>query len=154
MERSRSRSRQSPQSRQIDISIRREGALTLVECRLHKEPQDVTWIEQLIGRRISLRADAVIAVSASGFTETAEEKAKRHGIILRDFAGLSREEIQNWGRKWKLIVNYCEFTDVSCHFTMNAPKPTVAPKVTALDGKPLNPLMWRMLFQDILNAVV
>src|ERR1700691_3202238 len=75
------------QSRQIDISIRRDGALTLVECRLHKEPQDVTWIEQLIGRRISLRADAVIAVSASGFTETAEEKAKRHGIILRDFAG-------------------------------------------------------------------
>jgi hypothetical protein len=33
------------QPRQIDISIRRDGTLTLVECRIHKNPQDVTWID-------------------------------------------------------------------------------------------------------------
>jgi hypothetical protein len=76
--------------RQIDVSIRRDGALTLIECRIHKDPQDVTWIEELMGRRTSLKADAVIAVSASGFTTTAREKAAAHGIHLRDLAALSR----------------------------------------------------------------
>src|ERR1700737_3927288 len=70
------------QSRQIDVSIRRDGSLTHVECRIHKEPQDVTWIEERIGRRASLRADAVIAVSSSGFTQGAQLKAEAHGIIL------------------------------------------------------------------------
>ncbi|HEY3454169.1 MAG TPA: hypothetical protein VGK64_06160 [Bryobacteraceae bacterium] len=39
------------QSRQIDITIRQNGQLTLVECRLSRRRQDVKWIEELIGRR-------------------------------------------------------------------------------------------------------
>jgi Restriction endonuclease len=101
------------QPRQIDVSIRRDGSLTLIECRIHKQPQDVTWIEELMGRRISLNADAVIAVSASGFTITAREKANRHGIHLRDFETLSREEIQNWRRRRSLTLSFCEFTQVT-----------------------------------------
>jgi len=139
--------------RQIDVTIRRDDALTIVECRLHKEPQDVTWIEELMGRRTSLAADAVIAVSASGFTRTAQEKAIRHGIILRDFASLSREEIQNWGKKWKLTVNYCEFSAVTCFLKIDTPRSTTAPTVTNLDGQPLSPLMWRMLIQDIMHKL-
>jgi hypothetical protein len=54
------------QSRQIDVTIRRGNALTIVECRLHKEPQDVQWIEELIRRRLSLQATSAIAVFASG----------------------------------------------------------------------------------------
>ncbi|HXE86199.1 MAG TPA: hypothetical protein VN524_05285, partial [Hyphomicrobiaceae bacterium] len=46
------------QPRQIDMTIRRDGKLTHVECRLHTNPQDVGWIEELMGRRISLGADA------------------------------------------------------------------------------------------------
>jgi hypothetical protein len=126
------------QQRQIDVTIRRDGSLTLVECRLHKDAQDVTWIEELMGRRTSLNADAVIAVSASGFTKTAKEKANHFGIILRDFAGLSREEIQNWGKKWKLAVNFCEFTEVACLFVMDTPRPVMPPSITDLDGQPLN----------------
>jgi len=56
------------QPRQIDISIKRDGKLTIVECRIHQKSQNVKWIEELIGRRLSLKADAVIAVSSSGFT--------------------------------------------------------------------------------------
>ena len=41
------------QARQIDISIKRDGKVTHVECRIHKTPQDVKWIEELIGRRTS-----------------------------------------------------------------------------------------------------
>src|SRR5206468_1211682 len=63
------------QPRQIDVTIRRDGKLTLVECRIHRERQDVKWIEELIGRRVSLHADAVIAVSFSGFTKGAILKA-------------------------------------------------------------------------------
>jgi hypothetical protein len=39
------------QARQIDITIRRDGHTTLVECRFHKDRQHVKWIEELIGRR-------------------------------------------------------------------------------------------------------
>lgn len=141
------------QLRQIDISIRRDGSLTLVECRLHKEPQDVTWIEELMGRRISLGAEAVIAVSSSGFTKTAQEKAKNYGIILRDFAGLSREEVENWGRKWKLVVNYCEFANVRCALVVDGPRPSATPTLTLPDGKPFNPLTWRFLLQDIMHKL-
>lgn len=50
------------QPRQIDITVRRDGALTIVECRLQKNRQSVKWIEELIGRRSSLRAASAIAV--------------------------------------------------------------------------------------------
>jgi HJR/Mrr/RecB family endonuclease len=78
------------QPRQIDVTIRRAGTLTLIECRQHKSRQDVQWIEELIGRRISLGAQAVIAVSSSGFTAGARAKASKHGVILRDLPELSR----------------------------------------------------------------
>jgi hypothetical protein len=71
------------QSRQIDVTIKRDGALTLVECRQHNSRQNVKWIEELMGRRLSLGAQSVIAVSSSGFTAGAVNKAKKHGIIHR-----------------------------------------------------------------------
>lgn len=40
------------QARQIDITIKRNRKLTLVECRIHKDKQNVKWIEELIGRRL------------------------------------------------------------------------------------------------------
>ncbi len=89
-----------------------------------------------MGRRTSLAADAVIAVLASGFTRTAQEKAIRHGIILRDFASLSREEIQNWGKKWKLTVNYCEFSAVTCFLKMILHAlPQLQPLLTLMDSR-------------------
>ena len=141
------------QPRQIDIAIRRDGSLTIVECRLHREPQDVTWIEELMGRRTSLAADAVIAVSASGFTTTAREKATRYGIILRDFATLSRKEIQNWGRKWELKISYCEFSSVKCTITVDGTLKSGIPQITGLDGKPLNPIIWRLIFREIMHRL-
>ena len=46
---------------------------------------------------MSLNADAVIAVSASGYTKGAVLKAKKFGIILRDMISLSEKEISAWG---------------------------------------------------------
>lgn len=96
-------------TRQIDITIKEGQFLTIVECRVHKKKQDIKWIEELIGRRISLNADAVIAVSSSGFTEGAIAKASIYGIITRDFLSLSEEEIRRWGSASKVSTNYLKF---------------------------------------------
>jgi hypothetical protein len=107
------------QPRQIDISIKREGSLTLVECRLHQKKQDVKWIEELIGRKVSLRADAIIAVSASGFTDGAIKKAKAYGIFLRDLLSLAEDEIRLWGYKTKVWLTFLRFHNLKIMIIMN-----------------------------------
>ncbi|MEN8136497.1 MAG: restriction endonuclease [Thermodesulfobacteriota bacterium] len=87
------------QLRQIDITIRKDGKVTHVECRKRGSKQDVMWIEELVGRKDSLGADKMIAVSASGFTGPAILKAKAKGIFLRDLQTVTEEEIQSWGNK-------------------------------------------------------
>src|SRR3546814_10986552 len=51
------------QLRQIDVLISAGGAKTSVECRLRQGQQSVMWVEELIGRRISLKLDGMLAVS-------------------------------------------------------------------------------------------
>lgn len=104
------------QSRQIDISISRDGLLTHIECRLHKSSQNVKWIEELIGRKISLQVDALIAVSASGFTKGAIAKAKAYGIILRDLPSLTEEEIRDWGKKTQVSVTFFKYDHIQIVF--------------------------------------
>jgi hypothetical protein len=137
------------QPRQIDITIRRDNTLTLVECRVHKSPQDVTWIEELIGRRISLRAGAVIAVSASGFTEGARAKAAQFGVILRDFDTLTAEEVRDWGKKRKVRVIFYKFTDnvICVRLPLLIPN---RPAMVGPDGKPFN---WRPLFAQAMEQL-
>jgi Restriction endonuclease len=100
------------QPRQIDITIKRGDDVTLVECRLHKERQDVKWIEELMGRRSSLRAASVIAVSNSGFTKGAVTKAKAHGIFLRELDQLSPDEVRAWGCSIAMTLYYYEYKDL------------------------------------------
>jgi hypothetical protein len=123
----------------------------LVECRI--EPQDVTWIEELMGRRLSLKADAVIAVSACGFTNTARDKANAHGIHLRDFAGLRDAEIQNWGRTRTLMLRFCELTQVTLTVRANEPSPPERPQLTDAEGNAPSPLIWRLLYQSIMQRL-
>jgi hypothetical protein len=82
--------------RQIDLRIKSIGLTTHVECRFHKKKQDVKWIEELIGRKASLRPDVMIAVSSSGFTPLAVLKASKHEIHLREFSELDSDEIASW----------------------------------------------------------
>lgn len=100
------------QSRQIDVLIKREGVTTHVECRTHNKVQDVKWIEELIGRKISLNADFIIAVSDSGYTKGARKKAKKFEIILRDVKELSDEEILQWGRKSEITLTFYGFLNI------------------------------------------
>jgi hypothetical protein len=101
------------QQRQMDITIKRNGKITHIECRQHQFPQDVMWIEQLMGRRISLAADAIIAVSSSGFTKGALLKAEKHGIIPRDLRELTDSEIKSWGGQLTLTLYFYEYSDLN-----------------------------------------
>jgi hypothetical protein len=108
----------SKRLRQIDVVVRKDGFLSLIECRIHKHKQDVKWIEELIGRRISLNADAVIAVSSNGFTSGATKKAAKYGIFLNDLLSLSDDEIKFWSRAIRVSLffyRYREF-DIFLYF--------------------------------------
>lgn len=110
------------QGRQIDITIRRRKKLTLVECRLHSRPQDVKWIEELYGRRASLNADSIIAVSTSSFTEGALKKAARLGVITRDFRALTKTEIEKWGVFNKVTAIYTQFFQSTIYIVEEYPR--------------------------------
>jgi len=100
------------QLRQIDITVRRDGKLAFIECRDHQSRQDVQWIEELMGRRVSLKADSIIAVSSSGFTAGAIAKATGHGIIACDLLALTGPEIQNWGKQIALTLFFYQYSDL------------------------------------------
>lgn len=138
------------QARQIDVTIRRADSLTIVECRIHQSPQDVTWIEELMGRRTSLAADLVIAVSSSGFTDGARRKAERYGIVLRDFESLSIEELQNWGRQKKIHLSFLEFSDTVLDFTL-PDFPTGEATFTDQEGNPITD--WQPLFRHVMKRL-
>jgi hypothetical protein len=56
-----------------------------IECRDRKEPQGADWIQQIIGKRDTLRRFGIkhwIAVSERGFTQVASEMAYSAGIEL------------------------------------------------------------------------
>lgn len=99
------------QSRQIDITIRRDGKLILIECRLSRRRQNVKWVEELVGRRQSLGADEIIAVASAGFTDGAQKKAARFGVRLRHLQQLNDEEITSWGQKVALTLYYYQYAD-------------------------------------------
>lgn len=101
----------SKRLRQIDVVVRKDGFLSLIECRIHKNKQNVKWIEELIGRRISLNADAVIAVSSNGFTAGATKKAAKHGIFLKDLLSLSDDEIKFWSRAIRISLFFYRYEE-------------------------------------------
>src|SRR5690606_9187578 len=82
------------------------SGLTIGECRFREGRQDVRWIEELIGKRQSLRADTVIAVSDGGFTAGAIKKAEAFGVIIRDLETLTDDEIAQWGRRTDVRYTY------------------------------------------------
>ena len=96
--------------RQIDGLLERDGKNIHIECRDRTPPQDVRWVEELFGRRTSLKADGMIGVSLSGFTKEAKIKARTLGIILRTFSEMTNEEITDWGGAANVIVNYANIS--------------------------------------------
>jgi len=101
------------QFRQIDFTVRKNDIFTIGECRFRKQPEDVKWIEELIGRRLSLNADKVIAVSSSGFTKGAVKKAYAHGVMIRNFFEISEKELSTWGEKTKITITFATLNNLT-----------------------------------------
>ncbi|GBF21898.1 MULTISPECIES: restriction endonuclease [Arenibacter] len=96
------------QLREVDVLIAsRVGTSNIsiiLECRDRKAKQDTTWIEQLNSKLKDLKADKLIAVSSSGFSKPALEKAERYGIETRTFSEIDKTIIESW---WQ--VNHVDF---------------------------------------------
>lgn len=105
--------RDTNKSRQVDILVSKGSKTIHYECRHHAVPQDVKWIEELIGRKQSLGADEMVGVSSSGFTGPALVKAKAHSIGLLDLREMSEVSIL---RLPTITYEYYHFKDVIVHF--------------------------------------
>lgn len=108
------------QMREVDVLIRSTGPgappLTTIECRRRSRIQDVTWIEQLATKKQSLGIDRTIAVSSSGFSETACAIAQNYGVELKTLNDAETQDLNQfvkmdfvlfWHRKaliWKVGV--------------------------------------------------
>jgi hypothetical protein len=86
--------------REVDASICSKigtvEVLITVECRKRSRKEDDTWIEQLATKREKLGAAKTIAVSARGFSNSAERTAAHHGIELRTLSEVSAADIEGW----------------------------------------------------------
>lgn len=77
------------------------------------------WIEELIGRKLSLQANSVIAVSSSGFTEGAIKKAQKYGVILKDLVALTETEISSWTKGIYLSLLFYRYSDFHIKLIFN-----------------------------------
>jgi len=89
--------RGSDVEREVDILLQRRIFATdlriAVECRGRKDKDDIKWIDDLIGKYRDLDINKVIAVSKSGFTPAAKQKAAANRI---DSLTLERALETNW----------------------------------------------------------
>jgi hypothetical protein len=97
--------------REVDVSVRfQKGShdfLIVFECRDRTRKNGPDWIEQIVQKTRDLGANKVIAVSSSGFTEGAIEKAKHYDIVIRTIEEISVNDIFDWfqPKSLPIIVN-------------------------------------------------
>lgn len=86
--------------RQIDITIRLSDGPTeflgIVEVRDRSRPIGVRYVEEISGKRRSVRADAAFLVSRSGFTKTAITKARQLGIRALTYEEAQKADWSGW----------------------------------------------------------
>jgi hypothetical protein len=76
--------------RQIDVLIEKGGKKIHVECRHRGRRQNVNWIEELAGKGLAQKADLMIGISSSGFSETAVNTAKGLGVRLKEIGSIDK----------------------------------------------------------------
>ena len=88
------------QEREVDASIRfqieNKEMLITVECRDRSTNEDVTWVEQLATKRLKVGAVKTIAVSAKGFSESAQLSADKYGIELKVLSKVEGVNMNEW----------------------------------------------------------
>lgn len=64
----------------VEADIGQHPVRIAIECRDHARPADVTWIDELAGKYQTMPVSQVVAVSSSGFTDTALSHAQSGAI--------------------------------------------------------------------------
>ncbi|TWT67267.1 restriction endonuclease [Allorhodopirellula solitaria] len=89
--------------REVDLLIRGSVAghavSIAIECRDRSRKDTVEWIDQLIGKYTAIPVQKVVAVSATGFSRSATDKAKKHQI---ETLTLAQAEEADWAGFVKL----------------------------------------------------
>ncbi|RFC39419.1 MAG: hypothetical protein DID90_2727552286 [Candidatus Nitrotoga sp. LAW] len=78
------RDRVTRKQREVDVCIEGrvggQAVMVCVECRDHKRPADVQWVDALCTKHERLPTNALILASKSGFTPEARRVAEAYGI--------------------------------------------------------------------------
>lgn len=92
--------RMTGEPREIDVIVRGKvggrPVTMMIECRDHKRPVDVTYVDQVVTKRNDVKADKAIIVSAAGFSEAARTKAEGYGIDLLTLSEAPIEDYLYW----------------------------------------------------------
>ncbi len=133
--------------RKADFSFKRGGRLWIGACRAGAALEDAEWIGELAARRGSMNAEAAIAVSDSGFTDGALRKARELGIIVRNLATVSDEEIKSWGAMAPVDLVFYEFRDMQVTIMLPGPVETDDLIIANDKGEPISE-------RDVLMGIV
>jgi hypothetical protein len=108
--------------REVDILIEHKVGTSqiriIIECRDRNSIQDVTWIEQIHTKVNDIRANKVIAVSSSEYTQPAKEKAQFYGIETRIYSEINHDIIKEWWKVEYLDLRKKQFNIVSTHIDL------------------------------------
>jgi Restriction endonuclease len=91
----------------------------IIECRDHKQRQDIKWIEQIATKKDDINANKAIAVSSSGFTKAAKDKARAKNIELRTLTEIDPKEIMEWFQAKKLTAYCLNYALIEVFFVLN-----------------------------------
>jgi hypothetical protein len=157
--------------REVDVSIRAEvgssSILVIAECRDRSDPQDVTWIEQIVGKKLDVGADKAVAVSRHGFTAGAVAAAAANGIVLRTVENVDLVAPFEWLGVQHASLTTCQLAFLQAEFAVAGegrlptlllpngqpvigPLMPFTPTLVALDGTPTTiDEAWRGLRPDL-----
>jgi hypothetical protein len=106
--------------REVDASIRYKVGtcpiLITIECRDRSSIEDVRWIEQLLEKKRSVGAAMTVAVSSSGFSDPAVQKAAALGIELRTLREATPNEFVQWLSFQNVVLNLSEWSLAALSF--------------------------------------
>ncbi|MEP2773782.1 MAG: restriction endonuclease [Fulvivirga sp.] len=108
-------------NRQIDSVITLNNKTILIECRLRKCRQDIGWIDSLKGKKDILKANAIVGISASGFTKSAAKVAKHEGIQLFDLNEVTDSDILSSVLLPSMASQWIKFESLDMFFPQKGP---------------------------------
>lgn len=116
-----------------------------LECRDHARPQSIEWIRELSDKKQSMSLNKVVAVSTSGFTKGARQKAQQENIEL---LSLKEATQRAWQEEFVRIgisqVTWTGgITGLKIHFSGSLPSGltiTSNSELTDTSGKPVGSL--------------